>query len=96
MIQVIAVRPLEDCLIESMNSEWELDQPLGREIMQRMAKGSRLQFYPDFPRPYFRIESPDGYVLQGVLGNTTFRATFSRQNEPQAHLSLRNLIKEQP
>lgn len=45
--------------------------------MRRMARHARLQFFPDFPRPYFRIDRSRAYVIQGVFDNTSVRVTFS-------------------
>jgi hypothetical protein len=61
--------------------------------MRRMACHGRLQFFPDFPRPYFRIDRSRTYVVQGVLGNTSVRVTFSPLAPSDAEEQLRTLIE---
>jgi hypothetical protein len=67
--------------------------PHDEELMQRMATEARLQYYPHFPRPYFRIERQRCYVIQGVLGNRRFRVTFSPSADEAAEQGLRELIE---
>jgi hypothetical protein len=79
MCCVIAVRPIEDCLHGDFVREFVLDGPLDEAAMRRLSQGATLQFYPDFPRPYFRIQRAGAYIIQGVIGKTTLRATFSQK-----------------
>lgn len=78
MSSVTAIRHIEDCLDGGSIREFELDAPLDEPLMQRMADKGTLRYYPDFPRPYFRIERRGAYTIQGVLGNRTLRVTFPR------------------
>ncbi len=78
MCRVIAVRHVEDCFDGDFIREFELDSPLDESIMRRLADDAKLQYYPDFPRPYFRIDRRGACTIQGVIGKTTFRVTFAR------------------
>jgi hypothetical protein len=74
----VEVRPVADCFDADLVREVELDQALDEPVMRALAVEASLQYYPDFPRPYFRIERPGDCTLQGVLGAATFRITFTR------------------
>lgn len=93
MTRVIEIRELENCFDGSFMKEVEIDEPLNEIIMNRMACDSRLKYYPHFPKPYFRIEKDGAFVLQGVIGSKTFRATLSLKNTAEAQIILRNLIE---
>ncbi len=95
MTVVSDIREVENCFDGSFIKEVELNEPLNEQIMHRMARGARLAFYPEFPRPYFRIERKRAFVVQGVLGNRVFRATLSRTNTAQAEMTLKELIQKE-
>ena len=77
MVHVVSSQLLENCLDSSSVKEICLSEPIGEIVMRRMARHARLQFFPDFPRPYFRIDRSRTYVVQGVFDNTSVRVTFS-------------------
>ncbi|MBI5512033.1 MAG: hypothetical protein HY903_25015 [Deltaproteobacteria bacterium] len=88
MTRVLEIRALEDCFDGSFAKEIRVDPPVDEATMRRLATEAQLSYYPEFPRPYFRIEKWGFYVIQGVVGNATFRVTFARSavNAALAHL----------
>lgn len=94
MTRVIEIRELEDCFDGSFMKEVEIDEPLSEKIMHRMAQDANLDYYQNFPRPYFRIEKNGVFVVQGIIGNRIFRATLSRLDTSNAQLALKCLIEE--
>ncbi len=76
MCNVIGVRSLPDCIDGSVVREIAIDVPLNEDIVRQLADGEILDYYPDFPRPYFRIRRHGALVIQGVIGKSTFRVTF--------------------
>ncbi len=84
MNPVVESEVLEHCTDSSIVKEIRLRTPMTQQMMEALSDGAKLSYYPDFPRPYFRIEKPRAYVIQGVIGNTTFRVTLmphARENE---------------
>ena len=94
MCNVIAIRHIEDCFDGDFIKEYEIDTPLDRPIMERLAQEAVLKYYPDFPRPYFRIDKQDAYTIQGVIGKSTFRIVFSRSAPEDIEVILRTQIEE--
>jgi hypothetical protein len=88
MTRVVEIRELEDCLEDSKTFEVELEGPIDERLMRRLAEGGRLDFHPEFPRPYFRISRAEAWIVQGVLGNRSMRATGSPRCpcDPAEHL----------
>ena len=91
MCRVTAVRHVEDCFDGDFIKEFELDSPLDETLMTRLAHDAELQYYPDFPKPYFRIERRGVCTIQGVIGKMTFRVTFARS----APKDMENVLKRQ-
>jgi hypothetical protein len=88
-----AVRRVEDCLDGTRVVEIEIDAPLDEVIMHCLAEGESLDYYPTFPRPYFRIQRRDVCVFQGVIGKTTFRATWSRSRSQDIEEIVTSLLE---
>ncbi len=84
--------PLDDCLGSTHTVRVHLDGPLNRRGMERLAAGGVLQFHPQFPKPFFRIDHPAGFIAQGVLGNDHFRITYLKENKPGVLLALREIF----
>jgi hypothetical protein len=76
MTAIRAIVTVEDCLDSTAVREVQLHRSVTEELMRRLAEEATLKFYPHFPRPYFRIERRREYVVQGVIGNDSFRVTF--------------------
>ena len=93
MARVLAVTLVENCLDSSTVKEIEIDQPLDEGLMRRLATDARLQYYPHFPKPYFRIERARYYLIQGVFGNTALRVTFSPRADESVERGLQRLIE---
>lgn len=93
MTRITAVRHLEDCLDNSVVKEVELTAPVDQALMYVMARAAALDYHPEFPRPYYRITRQSQYVIQGVLGNRTFRVTLSPSRPPNAERELLQLIE---
>jgi hypothetical protein len=76
MSGIVSVRLVEKCLNSVLIKEYQVDKPVTEELMHRLATDAKLKFWPTFPRPYFRIERKNAYVLQGIIGDPTIRATL--------------------
>lgn len=93
MLRVVRSQVLENCLDRSVVEEFHLSEPVGEKVMRRIARYGKLQYFPDFPRPYFRIDRSRTYVVQGVFDNTSLRVTFSPLADAKAAEELRILIE---
>ena len=93
MCQVIAIRHVEDCFDDDFIKEFELDCPLDERLMRRMATEAKLQYFPDFPKPFFRIDKRGAYTIQGVIGKATFRVTFDRSGATDMESVLKSQLE---
>jgi len=42
-----------------------------------------LDYFPDFPRPFFRVHTAAGFQIKGVQGDSACRAIFPRKDREQ-------------
>jgi hypothetical protein len=75
---VSKVKQVEDCFDGSFIKEFILSEPASEDFMRKLARGCMLDYYPDFPRPLFRIENRGLWVIKGVGGSESLRVMFSR------------------
>jgi hypothetical protein len=90
---ILTRHELERCLDGAPQFEYELSPPIDEPTMRRLAEGARLQYFPHFPRPYFRIDRPRGVVVQGVMGGERLRVAYSSNGFDEAERELRLLIE---
>ncbi len=89
MREVIAIRVPPGCLRSAPVREYELSEPIDEALMRRLAEGGRLQYFPTFPRPLFRIDRPQELCAQGIVGSAVLRVTFSPSADAGTRESLR-------
>ncbi len=89
MREVIAIRVPHGCLRSAPVREYELSEPIDEALMRRLAEGGRLQYFPTFPRPLFRIDRPLELCAQGIVGSAVLRVTFS----PSADAGTREALR---
>ncbi|MCK9579403.1 MAG: hypothetical protein M0Q92_03010 [Methanoregula sp.] len=71
-MNVISSRILETCLDGTMNIEITLDRTMDRNSICHLASMGNLEYFSDFPRPFFRITRPGAFIIKGVEGADTF------------------------
>jgi len=87
---VSKVKQVEDCFDGSFIKEFILSEPSSEDFMRKLSKGCMLDYYPDFPRPFFRIENRGIWVIKGVEGSGSLRVMFSRN---ASNKDVRELVR---
>lgn len=93
MPHLVDVRELEDCLERSESREIALDGPVTEELMHRLAGEGALQYFPHFPRPYFRIDHSSAWVVQGIIGDYKLRIQLFGESRAATMERLQWLIE---
>jgi len=91
-MRVVRIRDIEDCFDGSFIKEFELDQKISRSFIHKLAQGYCLEYFSDFARPFFRIESENEFQIKGVENNTTMQIIFYRNCTSQCMAKLIRLI----
>ena len=77
----INIKKLEDCLDGSMVFKYSLPVKISETLMRTLAERGKLQYYPDFPKPFFKIITADGLQVRGIIGEDNFEVVYPRINK---------------
>jgi len=75
-LRITDVRTVEDCIDGSSTYSYEFDSEWTSDEIGRLSSLGRLQYFADFPRPFFRVLCSGGGQLKGVEGERTCLAIF--------------------
>lgn len=84
---------MEDCIDGSIIYEFLLHRSIDIDFINFLKTKGNLDYYPDFPKPLFRLEIKGISHITGCLDADHFRAVLFR-NDPQKNLILLNQIIE--
>jgi hypothetical protein len=90
-MKIVEIKDMEDCFDGSFIKEILLDGPVTREIILFFGNAGELQYFPTFPRPFYRLDGRY-FVLQGIEGSRTIRITLNRKDVNQSLICFKELI----
>lgn len=69
---------VEDCFNGSKIYDIKIEHPITINLILTLGTLGRLEYFKEFPRPFFRIHSPEeGFQIKGVEGEYSFRIILS-------------------
>lgn len=80
-MHIVDAVKLEDCFDGSAVYRYLFASAWTRENILALRRFGEVQYFPSFPRPYFRVQSPQGLIAQGVEGESSCRVTFPRREK---------------
>ncbi len=97
-MKLIDVKKIEDCFDGGSRLEYRFEGEIVKEFMMRLAAGSRLDFFPEFPKPFFKIFREDGLQIKGILGLSDIEVYFPRdrveEKKEEFETELRRLLEK--
>jgi hypothetical protein len=78
---VLESKEVEECLDGVIIKELLFDKPVREAFILHLGKLGNLQYFPHFPRPFYRIKKKGKFILKGVEGNTTCQVFFVNYSE---------------
>jgi len=91
MNRILSLVKTSECLTNVFIWKLVWMLPVDKKTMEELAQGGRLQFYPHFPRPYYRIERT-GMVIQGITGDAELQVTTGMGCENDIRRQLEGLL----
>ena len=67
-MRITRVEKLQDCFDGSSVYAYHFDQPFTRLAILQLAPLGNLEYFADFPRPFYRLHGAGGLQLKGVEG----------------------------
>ena len=83
---------LEDCFDGSAVYRYRTDQPWTPEAIRSLARFGELDYFRDFPRPYFRVRSSHGLQMRGLEGECLCTVIFPRSGRDELQRSWEKFI----
>ena len=83
---------LEDCFDGSAVFRYRTDQAWTTEAIRALARFGELDYFPDFPRPYYRVRSTNGLQIRGLEGEYVCTVIFPSAGREQLHQSWEEFI----
>lgn len=71
---------LEDCLNGGGRYLLQFDASWTRTQIMKLASMGKLDYFPDFPRPFFRMRGAQGTEVKGVEGRSQCRVLLSSRS----------------
>ncbi|MEZ4223327.1 MAG: hypothetical protein R3B13_20445 [Polyangiaceae bacterium] len=84
-MKVIASHELKTCLDSTSNRALVLDAPITADLIRHLGALGRLEYFPTFARPFFRLTKRGCFVARGVQGSARFEVMFL---QPHAQLEV--------
>jgi hypothetical protein len=79
-MKVISATRLEDCFDGSSVYRLGFAQAWSRPAVLALAAAGKLDYFTEFPRPFFRLRGEEGFEIRGVEGETQCRLILPHKN----------------
>ena len=71
-------KKIEDCFDGSRIFEYTLPREIDEDIIKTLGDLGKLEYFKEFPRPFFRIFTGHEDQIKGVEGEKTFKVIYTR------------------
>ncbi|MCX7880464.1 MAG: hypothetical protein N2517_07360 [Ignavibacteria bacterium] len=75
-MKVIQIIDIEDCLSNVKSFDLLLSDEITKNFILNLGKKGYLQYYSDFPKPFFKIRLEGICDIKGVEGSKKLRVIF--------------------
>ena len=75
-MKVLENKEIEECIDGVAVKECLLDHAVDEPFIRYLGDLGKLEYFPHFPRPFYRVTKKSGYILKGVEGNRTCQIFF--------------------
>lgn len=93
-MKLINIKKLDDCFDGSIIFKYSFDDTINETVMKKLAGKGKLHYYPEFPRPFFKITTVDGVQLKGIIGDYDFEVMFPFTNKEEKKGNFDSLLEK--
>jgi len=80
-MNIIEIKKIEDCFDGSSVYAYIFDKVWTRDTIMRLRMLGQVDYFPDFPRPFFRLCGQEGMQVKGIEGENTCRIIFPKKRK---------------
>jgi hypothetical protein len=88
-MQIRAETKLEDCFDGSAVFGFRFEEPWTRDGIATLGALGELEYFADFPRPFFRVRGPGGLEVKGVEGERDCRVALPSKDRELVRARVR-------
>ncbi len=92
-MRIVQVKKVEDCFDGSSVYRYWFDTPWTRDAIMGLKALGDLEYFADFPRPFFRVCGHRGLHVKGVEGEDNCQAIFPKQGKEEIQNEFGDLIR---
>ncbi len=89
-MKVLETKVVEECLDGVVIREVLFDGRIEADFIRSLEKLGKLEYFPHFPKPFFRVRQSGKYIIKGVEGNETCQIFYINYSEETQQLIYRN------
>lgn len=93
-MKLVNIKKLEDCIDGSMIFMYSFNEKIHETLMKKLGEKGKLQYYPEFPRPFFKIITADGIQVKGIIGDDNFEVVFPRTNKQERKKNFETILEK--
>lgn len=93
-MRIIETTIMEDCLKGTLTLLYHFDIPWTKHDILKLSLLGKLDYFEDFPRPYFRFQSSDDVQMKGVEGEFTCRVIYPAGDRERIHAEFESALEK--
>ncbi len=93
--RIAKVEKLEDCFDGSSIFQYWFEQTWEPDTIHGLKGLGQLEYFPQFPQPFFRVITTQGLQIKGVQGQDHCRAIFPHTNKDQVKADFEAFLEHQ-
>ena len=91
-MRLVSTEELEGCFDGGGTFVLAFDAPWSREAILRLERLGAVDYFPEFPRPFFRVRCACGAHIRGVEGDRACRVTLPLTGSHEALEAVRSAL----
>jgi hypothetical protein len=92
-MELIDIKKIEDCFDGSVIFEYSFDEEIKERFMKKLSEKEKLNYYPEFPKPFFKIITADGLQIKGIVGDTSLQVIYPQTDKWEKKRAFENLLR---
>ena len=92
-MKIVNRKKVEDCFDGSSVFTYWFDNKWHKEAIEKLNSLGELQYFPEFPRPFFRLIGKKGFQVKGVEGENNCRVILPGAGKEEIKLEFESLFK---
>ncbi len=80
-MRIKSYKTVEDCFDGSSVYSYSFDVEWTKKSIMALKIFGQVDYFPDFPKPFFRLRGNEGWQVKGVEGDTTCTLILPKQGK---------------